>query len=575
MVYRPEFPNPQFRRERWLNLNGTWTFQIDNEDCGAEKRFFERASFEEKIEVPFCPESKLSGLGHTDFIRACWYAREFDVPKEALTGRVMLCFGAVDYEATVYVNAKKVDTHRGGYTPFRLDITDYVAAGKNTLTVRARDDVRDPLIPSGKQSCELRSHGCHYTRSTGIWQTVWLEFVPRAYIKNFRFTPDIHSGQVVLTAEVCGAGTLCASVTYKEKKMANGSVFTQGNAVTVLLPLAELHLWEAGHGRLYDTVLTFGEDRVLTYFGMREVRVEGRRVLLNGKPVFQRLVLDQGYYPEGVYTAPDEAALARDIQLSLAAGFNGARLHQKVFEPLFLYHADRLGYLCWGEYPNWGLDHSDCRAFYAFYPEWKEEIERDFNHPSIVGWCPFNETWDQNGRPQRNELLRAAYDMTKALDPTRPVIDTSGNYHVATDIYDVHNYAQDPALFRDFAAKLEAGELWDPNPRRRQPLSWDGEQPVFMSEYGGIRWSNGDGWGYGEAPATEREFKKRYKGLTDALLDCPRLCAFCYTQLYDIEQEQNGLYTYDRAPKFDMAFFREVNTRPAAIEADGVGGHTK
>ena len=567
-MFRPEFPNPQFRRDNWVNLNGTWSFTMDKEDNGAEKKYFEKASFDGKIEVPFCPESSLSGIGHTDFINACWYAREIDIPESALTGRVLLHFGAVDYEANVYLNGKKVGTHKGGFISFCLDITDYVTVGKNVLVVHARDNTKDRMIPSGKQSMVTFSKGCYYTRSTGIWQTVWMEFVPKNYIKNFRITPDIVNGYVTVEADVVGEGVLNATATYKGNYMANGARFTGGNTVSLTIKLKELHLWEVGNGRLYDMELEFAGDKVHTYFGMREVRIDGRRVLINGKSVYQRLVLDQGLYPDGIYTARDEQALINDIEISLAAGFNGARLHQKIFEPLFLYHADRLGYIVWGEYPNWGLDHTDPASVLSFMPEWEEEIARDYNHPAIVGWCPFNETWDSkvNGKRQRDEVIATAYYMTKALDKTRPVIDTSGNYHVVTDIYDLHNYKQDVTLFKTELDKLVDGEVWDPNVKRKQPLEWDGKIPMFMSEYGGIRWSNKEGWGYGNAPTSEQEFLDRYKGLTDALLDNPTMFAFCYTQLYDVEQEQNGLYTYEREPKFDMDFFKQVNTRKAAIE---------
>ena len=570
-MFRPEFPNPQFRRDNWVNLNGTWSFTMDKENNGVDKKYFEKTAFEGKIEVPFCPESALSGIGHTDFINACWYARDIEIPENALTGRVLLHFGAVDYKATVYVNGKKVGSHKGGFISFCMDITDYVTAGKNVLVVQAQDDTRNPLIPSGKQSMVTYSRGCYYTRSTGIWQTVWMEFVPKNYIKNFRVTTDIKNGYVIVEADVVGSGVLNAAATYKGAYMAHTSRFTDGNTVTLSMKVKELHLWEVGHGRLYDMELEFCGDKVHTYFGMREVRIDGRRVLINGKSVFQRLVLDQGLYPDGIYTAPSEQALINDIEISLAAGFNGARLHQKIFEPLFLYHADRLGYIVWGEFPNWGLDHTKLDSFFAFAPEWEEEIARDYNHPSIVGWCPFNETWDQNFTHQRNEVIAFAYRMTKALDKTRPVIDTSGNYHVETDIYDVHNYNQDPALLAEKFSALKDGEVWDPNIIHKhaahpQPLQWDGQIPMFMSEYGGIRWSDKEGWVYGKGPATEEEFKERYKGLTDVFLDNPYFFAFCYTQLYDVEQEQNGLYTYERKAKFDMQYFHDVNTRKAAIE---------
>jgi hypothetical protein len=298
------------------------------------------------------------------------------------------------------------------------------------------------------------------------------------------------------------------------------------------------------------------------------VKTDGEKFLINKKSVFQRLVLDQGFYPDGIYTAPTEEALIRDIRLSMEAGFNGARLHQKVFEPRFLYHCDRMGYLVWGEQGNWGLDVSAPDGVKNFLPEWLEVLKRDFNHPSIIGWCPFNETWDYEGRRQDNALLEIVYHTTKLFDTTRPCIDTSGNYHVVTDIYDLHDYEQSPEKFKAFYAGFAAGgELADSHSDRQTPVKG---VPVFISEYGGIKWDEDGGneksWGYGNAPKTKEEFLARYRGLTDSLLDNPRMCGFCYTQLYDVEQEVNGLYTYARKPKFDMDILRRINSRKAAIE---------
>ena len=333
------------------------------------------------------------------------------------------------------------------------------------------------------------------------------------------------------------------------------------------MKLIEKHLWEVGCGRLYNLVITFGGDTVKSYFGLRDIRLDGFKYLINGKSVFQRLVLDQGFYRDGIYTAPDDSDMIKDIEISLAAGFNGARLHQKVFEQRFLYHCDRLGYIVWGEYPNWGLDYSAPDAIYGILPEWCEEVERDFNHPSIIGWCPFNETWDYDGRQQRDELLEAVYKITKQLDSTRPCIDTSGNFHVISDIFDVHDYEQDPKIFKENYDKLVSdGTLFDRHDSRQK---YAGE-PTFVSEYGGIKWVVGEqdenAWGYGNAPRTENEFIERYRGLTEALLGNEMMFGFCYTQLYDIEQEQNGLYTYDREPKFDMTVFHGINSAKAAIE---------
>ena len=565
---RPEHPQPQMERSAWRSLNGAWQFAFDFGRSGLDRHFERRDALDTTITVPFCPESVLSGVHYTDFIPAVWYARAFTLTPEELSGRVLLHFGAVDYEAHVFVNGEPAGTHRGGYTSFCFDITDLCRAGENRLSVYAEDDNRSGKQPHGKQCESFDSQGCDYTRTTGIWQTVWLEFVPETYIQSVQYYPNITEGTLFVQAKLCGAGTFMVQASFEGRPCGEASTRAENGFAAVTLPLSELHLWDVGQGNLYDLTLTFGSDSVKSYAGMREVRIEGRRVLLNGRPVFQRLVLDQGFYPDGIYTAPDESALVRDIELSLAAGFNGARLHQKVFEPRFLYHCDRLGYLAWGEMANWGLDYSDPAALEAFLGEWLDAVGRDFNHPSIVGWCPFNETWDREGRRQLDSLLAMVYRVTKQLDPTRPCIDTSGNFHVVTDIYDVHDYEQDPA---SFAAHYEAfrtgGAFYDAQAARQQ---YDGKKPMFVSEYGGIKWNpQGDvekAWGYGDGPATEEAFIERYRGLTKALLSNPNMFGFCYTQLYDVEQETNGLYTYSREPKFDMAVFHAINTQPAACE---------
>ena len=565
---RPEHPQPQMERSAWRSLNGAWQFAFDFGKSGLDRHFERRDALDTTITVPFCPESVLSGVHYTDFIPAVWYARAFTLTPEELSGRVLLHFGAVDYEAHVFVNGELAGTHRGGYTSFCFDITDLCRAGENRLSVYAEDDNRSGKQPHGKQCESFDSQGCDYTRTTGIWQTVWLEFVPETYIQSVQYYSNITEGTLLVQAKLCGAGTFMVQASFEGRPCGEASTRAENGFAAVTLPLSELHLWDVGRGNLYDLTLTFGSDSVKSYAGMREVRIEGRSVLLNGRPVFQRLVLDQGFYPDGIYTAPDDSALVRDIELSLAAGFNGARLHQKVFEPRFLYHCDRLGYLAWGEMANWGLDYSDPAALEAFLGEWLDAVGRDFNHPSIVGWCPFNETWDREGRRQLDSLLAMVYRVTKQLDPTRACIDTSGNFHVVTDIYDVHDYEQDPA---SFAAHYEAfrtgGAFYDAQAARQQ---YDGKKPMFVSEYGGIKWNpQGDvekAWGYGDGPATEEAFIERYRGLTEALLSNPNMFGFCYTQLYDVEQETNGLYTYSREPKFDMAVFHAINTQPAACE---------
>ncbi|MCV4232796.1 beta galactosidase jelly roll domain-containing protein [Virgibacillus sp. LDC1] len=572
---RPEYPRPQWVRPDWMNLNGSWQFEIDHGRSGKERGFHEPGhDLSGTITVPFCPESKLSGVEYKDFMAAVWYKRDFTVPEE-WKGSILLHFGAVDYETEVWLNGVSVGSHRGGYTPFSFDITPHVVPGKNVITVCAEDDVRSGRQPRGKQSGRFHSHGCDYTRTTGIWQTVWLEQVPEAYLSDMKLVGDPDNGCAHLELKINGNAAghkLSASALYEGKAVGNASAVVSGPSVKLTLPLSEVHLWEAGQGRLYDLELTLQgrdqvSDTVQSYFGLRTVMLDGMAFRINGKSVFQRLVLDQGFYPDGVYTAPSDEDLRKDIEISMGLGFNGARLHEKMFEPRFLYWADRLGYLVWGEHANWGLDITTAEGMSHFLPEWLEGMERDFNHPALTGWCPFNETWDRDGAKQNNDVLRIVYEVTKKMDPTRPVIDTSGNFHVVTDIFDIHDYDQNPETFKQrYEPMKNGGEVYNSFPNRQQ---YEG-QPYFISEYGGIWWNpdqkDEKSWGYGDRPTSEEAFLTRYAGLTNVLLDHPMMFGFCYTQLYDVEQEVNGLYTYDRRPKFNPDVIRRINSRKAAIE---------
>ena len=568
MIYRTEHPKPQFLRENWMNLNGQWQFELDQGNSGESRGLATgQRDLAMEITVPFCPESKLSGIGHVDFIYGVWYKRRVTLTADQLANKVILHFGAVDYEATIYINGKKCGSHKGGYVSFRFDISDYVVAGENTIVVHAKDDTRSRLIPSGKQSERYESFGCSYTRTTGIWQTVWLEFVPQTHIIKTKYTTDFHNATLTVAAELRGKGTFAVEAYYEGRCVGRAETVSNGGNATVTLALTEKHIWEVGCGRLYDLVLTYGEDRVESYFGLRSIQLDGNRFLINGRPVFQRLILDQGFYPDGIYTAPSDAELEADIDRSMAMGFNGARLHEKVFEERFLYHCDKKGYIVWGEFPNWGLDVSYADSIYGILPEWLEEIDRDFNHPAIIGWCPFNETWDQDGRKQYDDCLALVYKATKAADPTRPCIDTSGNYHVLTDIYDLHDYEQDVESFASHYRELGKANVFHFRSGFEDRQHYDGKMPFFVSEYGGIRWTdNPDGWGYGNAPKTAEEFLDRLEGLTNALLDDPNMFGLCYTQLTDVEQEQNGLYTYDRKPKFPPEMISKIFSKKAAYE---------
>ena len=572
MIPRNEHPNPNFKRNDYINLNGQWDFEFDFGDSGKERKLFDvNAQFSKKINVPFCPESELSGIGYKDFMAAVWYKRTVEITEEQLKGKAFIIFGAVDFHASVYVNGEFAGEHFGGYTSFRIDATKFLKVGENTITVCAQDDTRSPLQARGKQSELVYSHDCDYTRTTGIWQTVYMEFCSENYIKSVKYFPNITDGTLTIHAELVGNGTFEAKAFWDGKEVGAASTDALGQTVTLTLNLSEKHLWEVGKGGLYSLNLSFGGDEVSSYFGLREVKLTDKAININGKPVFQRLVLDQGFYPDGIYTAPSAEALKNDILLSMEVGFNGARLHQKIFEPLFLHYCDELGYIVWGEHGNWGADHTNFESLRYFLLEIEEEIERDFNHPALIGWCPYNETWDINGRKQDDDILRIVYRTVKNLDKTRPCIDTSGNFHVETDIFDVHDYDQDCDLFRGHYEDLTNKNVLFDHQGHKQ--TWKGE-PVFMSEYGGIRvelkeFEENDSkkaWGYGNAATSLEEFYARYDGLTTSLIDCPKMIGFCYTQLTDVEQELNGIFKYDRTKKFDSDILYKINTKKAAIE---------
>ncbi|MBR6786548.1 MAG: beta galactosidase jelly roll domain-containing protein [Clostridia bacterium] len=571
-IPRSEYPRPQFQRKAYLNLNGAWQFEIDHGASGRKRGLLHKEKLDGTIIVPFCPESSLSGVQYTDFMAAVWYKRTFTLPEEANGKRVFLHFGAVDYRCEAWVNGQSVGVHEGGFASFTFEITAALQMGENTLVVCAEDDTRSGLQPLGKQSMRYESYGCHYTRTTGIWQTVWLEWTEETFLRHVKMIPDAQNGCVYLDAVIDGNAHGCmlkAEASFAGENEGCAQTLADGGHAKLMLAVRDRHLWTAGKGNLYDLKLTLlknGEaiDQVDSYFALRTISFEGKKCLINGKSVFQRLVLDQGFYPDGIWTAPSDEALRGDIEKSMAMGFNGARLHQKVFEQRFLYWADRLGYLCWGEMGNWGVEPSNPPIMNIFLREWLEVVARDFNSPCIVGWCPYNEVWKESNFGLREMALAMTYRVTKAMDETRPVIDVSGGFHAETDIYDTHDYEQDPAVFAERYQK--GAPLYD---RFEGKQHYDGVKPMLVSEYGGIRWTNDEsGWGYGKGPESEEEFIHRYRGLTTALLNNPEHMGFCYTQLTDVEQEQNGLYTYDRKAKFDPDVIRQINRQKAAIEEE-------
>ncbi|MEU6390607.1 sugar-binding domain-containing protein [Streptomyces sp. NPDC046939] len=595
---RPEYPRPQFAREAWLNLNGEWQFEIDRADTGLERGLRER-ELSGRITVPFCPESELSGIGDTDFLEAVWYRRTVTVPAEWTDARVLLHFGAVDHDTTVWADGVEVARHRGGFTPFTADLSEVAAPGREvTLVVRARDTRHGPQA-RGKQATWYANTHCHYTRTTGIWQTVWLEPVPRTVaLKRPRITPDLSSGSFFLELPLTGNAPghrVRATLADERGTVATAEARADLDLtprLALAVPADRQRVWSPADPHLYDLAFEVLDaqggvvDRVTSYAGLRSVSLDGKRLLLNGEPVFQRLVLDQGYYPDGLMTAPSDEALVRDIELGLAAGFNGARLHQKVFEERYLYHADRLGYLVWGEFGDWGCEvgvrDDNQRPDASYVTQWLEAVERDYSHPSVIGWCPLNETYQHlhDRITQLDDVTHAMFLATKQADGTRPVIDASGYAHRVphTDVYDSHCYEQDPAEFAKIMAGLAEDKPYVNAAPDGRPWSVPyAGQPYFCSEFGGIWWDaqaaaeasgeeRDESWGYGERPRSAEEFVERFIGLTGVLLADPDMFGYCYTQLTDVFQERNGVYGFDRTEKVDTKLLRDAQLRPAAFE---------
>jgi beta-galactosidase/beta-glucuronidase len=592
---RPEYPRPQFRRADWSNLNGEWGFAFDDTDVGlangwhratAEDLRSGGAPFGRRIVVPYAYQAPLSGIGDTSFHDVVWYARSFEAPPTKDEDRLFLHFGAVDYRATVWVNGDQVVQHEGGHTPFSADITHALVGESNVVIVRAEDPSQDVTIPRGKQYWREESEGIFYTRTTGIWQTVWLELVNRRRVDSLRLTPDVDESSVDVEVIVGGFEPgliLRLAVTLEGEEVLDDRIGAYTPVVERRLPLIgrgeapetphladwpRAALWSPESPNLYDLRLELldGEgtilDAVESYFGMRKIEARDGKVYLNNEPCYQRLVLDQGYFPGGLLTAPSDEDLRRDVELAKELGFNGARKHQKVEDPRWLYWADTLGLLVWGEMAN----------AYEYSPdyvrritsEWQEAVRRDYNHPCLVAWVPMNESW---GVPRlatdtsQVEHLLTLYHLTRSLDRTRLVVSNDGWEHALTDLCTVHDYGDAESLGRNHAT-VESSLASEPAGR---PIYARGHghrgEPILITEFGGIAFGGDDrGWGY-RTVADEEEFLERYEALILALLGSPTVWGFGYTQLTDIEQEINGLLTYDRRPKVEPARVREITAR--------------
>jgi beta-galactosidase/beta-glucuronidase len=580
-----EYPRMQLRRANWTNLNGKWDFFIDADATLTSPL---DVKFNRTIIVPFAPETPMSGVEETGYFNACWYRRRFDEPKLEAGQRLILHFGAVDYEASVWVNGRFAARHQGGYTPFSADITDLLSGngGPQTIIVRAHDDPHDLAKPRGKQDWQLEPHAIWYDRTSGIWQTVWLEVVPRTRIESLRWTPSVPDWALDVTATIAGPlpenARLEIRLAQSGRQLGADAYTLSGPEISRRISLPDPGiddarndlLWSPGKPTLIDATVELIDadgaiiDRVESYTAMRSVGVEGDRFVLNGRLFYLSLVLDQGYWRESGLTAPSDDALRRDVELVKQLGFNGVRKHQKIEDPRFLYWADRLGLLVWEEMPS--PYRFSPAAIERLTTEWLAAMKRDVSHPCIVCWVPFNESWGvpdlPNSKPQR-ELLRGVYHLTKSFDPTRPVIGNDGWEMVATDIIAIHDYERVPDHIRQRYARTaeNVADLFRyERPGHRQLLLDDcpyTDRPIMLTEFGGIAFSQDTKgtWGYKRATTTA-ELRKQYADLLAAVRAMPIFSGFCYTQFTDTYQEANGLLYMDRTPKLKIEDIRKATS---------------
>lgn len=587
---KTEYPRPQFRREQWLNLNGEWEFELDLNHVGEKEDWLHNHRFADRIIVPFAYQSKLSNVTNKTACEHVWYRKVFFL--ETLTERTILHFGAVDYIATVYVNKIQVGYHVGGHTSFSCDISNAVIEGENEIIVKVFDPLTDETIPRGKQFWKAKPEGIWYTNTTGIWQTVWLEQLNEQYLHRVKLTPQFDTQQLLIEPFVDNVSPdlyLRTIITFKGTMVSDTQVWLNDKGTKFSIDVLQRKImntnahgngwtWTPENPNLFDVTFELLKnnqivDKVQSYFGMRKVHVENGKVYLNNRPYYQKLVLDQGYWPNSLMTAPNDEALIKDIELSKAMGFNGCRKHQKTEESRFYYHCDRLGYLVWEECA--APANFDFHTVTDTINEWAEIIERDYNHPSIIAWTPLNESWgvsEINYNHYQQHFAKAIYHYVKSQDITRLVIVNDGWEMLETDIIGIHNYNHGSSKEKEKYAKYlkelsSLDELLQATPANRNILV-QGEtykgQPILLTEFGGIAYNpeavSEDAWGYSNAQSPE-EYLSDYERTIKAIEASTILNGFCYTQLTDVEQETNGLLTYDRNLKVPLEAIKSINDR--------------
>jgi len=568
------YPRPQFKRQNWINLNGQWQFAFDKDDCGIEDKWYQLDHLPnaQSIEVPFCVQSELSGIEEKTHCNVSWYKINFQVEYSS-DQRIILHFGAVDYLSDIYINGEHVKQHQGGHISFEIDITNHIHEGDNSLHVRVHDDMYDIEIPRGKQYWKEESESIFYTRTSGIWQSVWLEMVPKHYIQRVKFIPDILSNSIKVgfyLNKKCQAN-IQTEIRFGEDLIVQESQNIDEDYYETVYFLGKANdqgtkrFWTPEEPNLYDVRFTLetssGKDIVDTYFGMRKISIEKGIIMLNHRPYFMRLVLDQGYYPKGLMTSPDDDALIKDIELTKAMGFNGVRKHQKIEEERYLYYADKMGLLVWEEMPS--AYKFSSKMMHNVSDEWSRAIDRDYNHPSIVAWVPINESWGvPNLISNKREVhyLESLYHLTKAKDDTRLVVSNDGWEHGTTDLLTIHDYESHYQTLKKRYEDVETIINSIPGNHILYNAGFHYQnEPILVTEFGGISYQKGDqkGWGYSNA-TNDEDFAKRLKDVFLPLYESPHIQGFCYTQLTDIEQEINGLLTFNRQPKIPIDLIQKI-----------------
>lgn len=578
-MLRSEYPRPNFKRNSFMCLNGSWDFGF----LKSESDFYKEDALNLKINVPFCFESKLSGINDKGRHDLIGYRKTFEL-KIHKGKRYILNFNGVDYETKVYVNKTYVGHHVGSAARFSFDITDYVIDGSNEIGVFVKDPSYKEDIPRGKQTWEDESRSIWYTRTSGIYKSVWLEEVPNAYLKQVLITPDIDNGEVEFKVKVNQPGSnLNIKILENNEiiKEITTKVYREEDCVKVriwndILENAfhnENHLWTPNNPHLYDVILEYGNkdniDQVTTYFGMRKIEIKNNIVYLNNRNLYQKLVLIQGYFEEGIMTPKNISQLEEDILKAKELGFNGGRMHQKVEDDYFYYYADKLGFLVWCESPNCAKYSKESEILQ--FNERNEIVAQQYNHPSIIAYTPLNESWGVNeiehSKDQQN-FCNSLFFFVKSLDKTRIVISNDGWEHCYTDLVTFHDYTTDSKSkhFVRFSKGLIDKKYLLKHTFTNHKIfidsfEWQIKKPFLLSEYGGmalIKSENKGDWGYCVSH-NEEEYLNTYKKLQEVINSSKYLCGYCFTQLYDVEQEKNGILTYNRMYKIDANKIKELN----------------